>query len=169
MATQPQMNIERKILLLQDSLSRLLGWISAAESRISMIFAIDTAMLGLLSVLVPTSSGWSCWVMTISIITAMCLLISLLFLVFSSFPRTKGPKRSLIYFGGISERDLDSFKQEIVQLSDDQYLTDLIAQCHKNAQIAQKKYRWIQRSMVALYLSIVPWLLSILLLYQLKP
>ena len=49
------------------------------------------------------------------------------------------------------------------------YLADLVAQCHRNAEIADKKFESIQRSMVALYLAVIPWGLAVFLLYASAP
>ncbi len=91
---------------------------------------------------------------------------SVIFLSFASFPRTEGPKGSLIYFGGIAQRAADQFRQTMLDLTTEAYLEDLAAQCHRNAEIATRKFAWVQRAMICLYLSVVPWALALWLLYN---
>jgi len=156
-----------RVSILEDNLTRQLGWIVVADSKASFVFAIDTAMLGVLAA-VSTRIG-SAWAVVPAVFTAFALafgLATLLLLCFASFPRTKGPKNSLIYFGGIASRDTDQFRDAISQMSLESYTTDLVAQCHRNAEIASLKFTWVHRAIIALYLSVLPWLVAILLLYN---
>lgn len=154
---------------LEANLARQLGWIAAADSKVSFVFAIDTAMLGVLAAVSPTTG--SAWGVAPAICAAFAValgLATLLFLCFASFPRTKGPKSSLVYCGGIAQRDANQFRDAVARLSLESYATDLAAQCHRNAEIASRKFIWVQRALVSLYLSVLPWGVAILLLYNAK-
>ena len=48
------------------------------------------------------------------------------------------------------------------------YTTDLAEQCHRNAQIASAKFIALRVSMLSLFIAIVPWLVLIWRLYQIK-
>jgi hypothetical protein len=54
----------------------------------------------------------------------------------------------------------------VLDLTIDAYLEDLTVQCHRNAEIATRKFVWIQRALLCLYLSVVPWALALWLLYK---
>ncbi len=82
---------------------------------------------------------------------------------------TSGPKGSLIYFGGISSQNSEQYEQAVMGLSRADYIKDLVKQCHRNAQIAEQKFTWIQRALACLFLSSVPWVLSVYLLYSATP
>ena len=100
------MNELDQIEFLEVNLTRQLAWIAAADSKSTFIFAIDTAMLGVLAAVSPKSaSGWAVAPSVFGAFAAVLVLASLLFLSFASFPRTKGPKSSLVFFGGIVQRD----------------------------------------------------------------
>ena len=45
--------------LLEKELDRLLWWIRAVETKMSLVLLLSTTMLGALAVLTPTFSGWS--------------------------------------------------------------------------------------------------------------
>lgn len=155
------------VTFLEGNLARQLGWIAAADSKASFVFTLDTAMLGLLAAVAPRTGG--AWGLTPAICAAFAValgLAALLFLCFTSFPRTKGPKNSLIYFGGIAQRNAAQFQDAVSQLSLESYMVDLAAQCHRNAEIASRKFIWVRRALISLYLSVLPWGIAIFLLYN---
>ena len=156
-----------RVTFLEGSLGRQLRWIAAADSKASFVFAIDTAMLGLLAAVAPKSgAAWAVAPAIFASFAAAFGLATLLFLSIASFPRTKGPKSSLIYFAGIAQRDGDQFEKAVSEISRESYATDLAAQCHRNAEIANRKFAWVQRSLVCLYLSVLPWGVAVFLLYN---
>ena len=73
---------------------------------------------------------------------------------------------SMIYCGGISQRSAEQFREAISALSPETYIADLALQCHRNAEIATRKFTWIQRALFCLYLSVIPWVLALWLLYS---
>ncbi len=154
------------IEVLESELTRLLEWVRAAETKLALILPLSTAMLGALAVLAPRISSWPVFLAIVSSFAVFFLVISIICAAIASFPRTTGPKGSLIYFGGIAALDLEQFSSATNSLTRDEYVSDLIKQCHRNAQIAQRKYAWIQRSMVCLFLSSGPWVISLFELYS---
>jgi hypothetical protein len=156
-----------RISFLEANLSRQLIWISAADSKASFVFAITTAMLGVLAAIAPkTVGGWTTAAAIFASFAVVLAGATLLFLSIASFPRTKGPKGSLIYCGGISQKDVVQFSEAVCELSPQSYLDDLCSQCHRNAEIADRKFAWVQRALIALYLSVIPWALALYLLYS---
>ena len=163
------MNEDQIIKLLETSLARLLGWIGTAEARISLVLGLDTAMLGTLAVFAPSPRLWTVAASSFGAIAAVSLAISLVALAFASFPRTGGPKKSLIYFGGIANIDEEQFLSDMRALSASKYIEDLSRQCHRNAEIAAVKFSWVKRAKIALFFAIAPWGTALFLLYQLRP
>ncbi len=156
-----------KIDFLESNLSRQLGWITAADSKGSFVFAFNTAMLGAIAVVSPNL--WNEWSTTTAIILLLAIvfeLASLSFLCFAAFPRTDGPKNSLIYFGEIAKLDSEKFSKSISTLNLESYRNDLISQCHRNAEIANHKFSWVRLALISLYLSVIPWVITIILLHK---
>jgi len=152
---------------LEVNLARQISWIGVADSKISFVFAVSTAMLGVLAAVSPKAvEGWAVAPAIFAAFATVFGLASLLLLSLASFPRTKGPKNSLIYFGGIAQRDAEQFKQAASQMSTESYIDDLSAQCHRNAEIAERKFVWVQRALIVLYLAVAPWCLAVYLLYN---
>lgn len=161
------MNDKETIAFLEANFSRQLAWIAAAESKIAFAFTLDTAMLGTIAALAPkTATGWTTAQVVFAATASTLGLASVLCLFFASFPRTTGPAGSLLYFGGIAARDLQQFKDEVKALDEAGYVDDLATQCHRNGEIVAKKFLWVQRALIALYLALVPWGVAIYLLYQ---
>lgn len=161
------MDHRERVALLESNLARQLHWINLADTKAAFVFTICTAMLGLLAAIAPRSAA--CWGMALVVFTSFAVVLgitTLLFLSFASFPRTGGPEGSLIYFGGIAQRSAGQFEEAIQGLTIDAYMADLAAQCHRNAEIATRKYAWIQRALFCLYLSVPFWTLALWLLYS---
>lgn len=160
------MNDENRCEKLEASLIRLLSWISAADAKTSTVFAFSTVMLGVIAALLPSPSEWTICTGAWAVLSALLLFLSLLFSTFAAFPRTSGPKGSLVYFQGIACRDGDSYLAEIKKTSTSEYLEDLAKQCHRNAEIANAKFSWVRKAMFALYLGVIPWIVTVYKLYQ---
>ncbi|EMS79881.1 Pycsar system effector family protein [Desulfotignum phosphitoxidans] len=150
-------------------LDRLLGWVRAAESRLALVLPLSTAMIGALAVLMPSAPNWTVPGGSASAFAAFFLFLSIVFAACASFPRTTGPKGSLIYFGGIVSRDLSQYVEAVKSATQQTYLDDMLTQCHRNAQIAERKYTWIQRSMACLFLAALPWGFALFILYSGTP
>ncbi len=153
---------------LEKELARLLGWIQVADSRIALVLPLTTAMLGALSVLAPDIDKWTMPSAITSSFALFFLILGLAFCALASFPRVNGPKGSNIFFRGIDSRELDQYKQAVNDFSQEEYCDDLINQCHINSKIANTKFTWVRRAMVCMFLSFVPWAISIYLLYSMR-
>ena len=162
------MTVEKKIAMLESNLGRILGFISTADNKVTTVFALDTAMLGVLAALTPQAGCWSTFLIIFAVVAATALIVSIIMITLTSFPRTNGPVDSLIYFGSISKRDINIYQKDILTMSLDEYISDLSKQCHINATIADIKYKWIRRATISLYLAVIPWFLYLYYTYQLR-
>jgi len=160
------MENNRKIELLEKSLERLLEWIRSADSKIAPVLAIDTSMLAVLVVLVTSGGNRSSFGLVVFAAAALGLLISLIFLLLAVFPRISGPGKSLIYFQDILGVSSDIYKEKLLNLTEGQYVDDLCKQCHRIAVIAGSKYKRVRLAMIFQFVSLVPWLLAVFMLYR---
>ncbi len=154
-----------KVDYLEKELARLLSWVQSVDTRISLFLPLSTAMLGFLAILAPDIDKWSILSAITTTLAAIFLVLSIACLAFATFPRTDGPKGSMIYFSGINDRELEQYKSSVCNLDEASYINDLIEQCHINAQIANKKFSWVKRSLYSLFMSSAPWFISVYLLY----
>ncbi len=146
--------------VLEKTLARLLHWIAAADTKMSWLLAIHTAMLGVLVALTPKPLVWGLGSVS-SVIAGLILLVSVLMLTAVAFPRTDGPKESLIYFGGIVSYEYETYRANISGLNPEDYCDQLTQQCYRNAEIANAKFKWLQGSMITLFIAIIPWLVAL--------
>lgn len=158
---------EDTIRFLESNLMRQLAWIVAADKKASFVFAVNTAMLGVLAAICPVNiESWESASGVFASVTALLSLFCFGYLVASAFPRTSGPERSLIFFGRIAGLTADQYHNGVGELDDARYIRDLSDQTHRNAQIACRKYGLVQRASLFLFLAVPNWLLTILLLYS---
>lgn len=151
--------------ILEKTLERMLYWIAAADNKVAPVLAIDTAMLGIVAAIAPKPGAWNAAAVVTTAIALALLFSSLGLLFYASFPRTHGPKGSLVFFGGITERERSVFVAQITNIDISRYCDDLAAQCYRNAEIAGLKYRYVRLAMTALVAAIIPWMLSVYFLY----
>jgi len=149
----------------EKTLSLQLEWVRVADAKVPPIFAINIAMLGVVVALIKTNSNWT---LCESILTSFCLLLlvtSTCCLALSMFPRLSGPKKSNIFFGGITKKTEKVFIEELKCESDSDYENDVLAQTYRNAEIAGEKFKFIKYSFITSFASVPFWLGAIYLLY----
>lgn len=153
---------------LQYILDKQLGWIAAADSRLSLVLPLSTAMLGALAVYATTPSAWTLMAGIPAAFALFFLSMSIVFCACASFPRTNGTKCSLVFFGGIVSRDAAQFRADIKAAQKGDLQDDLIDQCHINAQIASTKFTWIKRGMASMLAAMLPWAFAMYQFYGMK-
>lgn len=152
-------------------LERNLAWIAAAEVKVGVIVAIDTAMLGGLGAAFSAADVKmrTYWAVLFTLVAAILLAGGLTTAAMSVLPRVKGPAKSLLFFGRIGEVAepdyIDAFRTATVQ----QLLEDLSAQIHRNAQIACDKFKLVRQAMIWSFLAILPWFAAIVLVIHKQP
>jgi Family of unknown function (DUF5706) len=147
-------------------LERNLGWIAAAEVKVGVIVAIDTAMLGGLGAAFSTADVTlrTHWAVLFTLAAAMLLAVGLWSAAMAVLPRVAGPSKSLLFFGRIGPcADVD-YVNNFKSASLEDLLDDWTAQIHRNAQIACDKFRWVRRGTLWSFLAILPWFAAIITL-----
>lgn len=152
-------------------LERNLAWIAAAELKVGVIVAIDTAMLGGLGAAFSAADVQmrTYWAVLFTLAAAILLAGGLTTAAMTVLPRVSGPAKSLLFFGRIGEVAepdyIDAFRTAAVQ----QLLEDWSAQIHRNAQIACDKFKLVRQAMIWSFLSILPWFAAIVTLIHKQP
>lgn len=152
-------------------LERNLAWIAAAEVKVGVIVAIDTAMLGGLGAAFSAADFKmrTYWAILFTLVAAILLAGGLITAAMTVLPRMKGPTKSLLFFGRIGEMAepdyIKAFKVATVQ----QLFEDWSAQIHRNAHIACHKFKLVRQAMMWSFLSILPWFAAIVTLIHKQP
>lgn len=156
---------EIDIEFLKANLERQLGWVRAAETRISLILSLATALFGSLAAKLNLIILSDCGKGIIISMALLMIVASLLCASIAIFPRTNGPVHSMIFFGDIAADSKEQFIDNMKGCDRDSIENDFLEQIYINACIANIKYKWVQRSMVCLLVSLIPWAISVSFLY----
>src|SRR5690625_2322924 len=154
-------NIER----LEYILDKQLTWITAADLRLRFLVPIATAMFGTL-VYFPEKIIWHSLGGVLAGCAIVLLTASIFFAACATFPRTVATQRSLIFFGSVAATDRLAYKKSLAFLNEAAYMDDLAEQCHINAVIARKKFKWVRFGMACLFAAMIPWAWCLYLSYS---
>lgn len=149
-------------------LERNLTWIAAAEIKVGVIVAIDTAMLGGLGAAFSAAEKASRtqWAWLLSLVSLSCLAAGIFCAAMAVLPRVTGPKSSLLFFGRVGPCADAEYVQNLKTATDEDLLADWAAQIHRNAQIACDKFSWVRITMWWSFLAIPWWFPAIVFLLQ---
>jgi hypothetical protein len=159
---------QQRIAIAQWIFERHLAWIAAAEVKVGVIVAIDTALLGGLAAAFGASecAARTMYTYFFTLVAAGAAILGLFCSAMAVLPRTNGPKNSLLFFGPIAAQDAASYGTRFKQATDEQLLEDCTDQIHRNAQIACDKYAWVRRSMILSFFAAFSWVFAIALLVK---
>jgi hypothetical protein len=155
------MKTEKKIERAELNLQRKLDWVGRHDNRVIFATGIIVAMLGVLSSAASQIKAWACWQYFLFGITGLLLLVALLAIYYSQFPKTKSNNFSLIFFSTISTLTLEDFGDKVKSTTNKEYLEDLLCQIHTNSQILEVKFKNLKLAMTLLAFAIIPWLFAI--------
>jgi hypothetical protein len=147
----------------EKGLEQVSDWIRAADGKIGTLLAMDAAMVGTLIAIAGRPGGWTQWTGYWIALGSTALLSSLLMVAFATFPQLSGRAKSLIFFGDVASLTLSDYATRIANRTRRKYLDDLTGQCHRNSEIAVRKYLWIRRATLALLIGVIPWLVALFL------
>jgi len=159
------MELDQRIRMMEEILTRQLKVSANADTKVSTLIGINTTMLAVVAALITEPKVLNVWLILLTVLAVGGLLLALLFLSLGSAPRTSKASPSIIFFGQIVKRDRDTYRERVKAITEEEYLDDLAHQTHRMAEIASQKYLWIQRAQKAWYASIIPWLLTVYMLY----
>jgi hypothetical protein len=143
--------------LAPKQLDRVLSFFSRVEAKASFIFAINSALLGILAVHVERSD-FNDWLRYSSLgLAALGLAASYYYVYRCSFPNLSGGHLSLIYFKEISRLREQGYIHQFREISQDAYIDDILAQTWRNSAILTEKFRTIKIAFIGTGLSLLPW------------
>ena len=158
------MNTDEKIKITESNLERLLSMIKNVDNKSALLLGINAAMLGILVNIISDIEVFTLYSKLSSCITILLLLASLFHTIMGSYPLTKSPPNSIISFEGIANLTIDEYEDKMNNINPEAYLKDLISQCHRNAEINQRKHKNIKLAFIFLSVGVICWIISIYLL-----
>ena len=156
------MPLSDQIAAAKDQLNRTLGLFPRVDGKASVILAVDTSMLALLTTRASpyVSLRWE-WI-PIGLAVFM-LAMSLWHVHKEAFPTLAGGERSLLYFREIAKLDEASYLSRWDAMADADYINDLLKQVWRNSEILTEKFDHIRLALNYMLAAIIPWLVSIVL------
>jgi len=144
-------------------LDRVLGFFPRVETKISALFAVDAAMLGLLA-LNTKLDDVGIWYLAIFEGLAMVGLgVSLWYLYKASYPQLEGGQTSLVYFREIASRTEAQYIQEMKECDEAKYEQELLGQVWRNSEILKMKFDALKQAFIYTALSIPAWFLALMI------
>lgn len=159
-----KVDLKDKIANAQWILEKNLSWIASADVKAGVIITLNIAMLGGLAATYSNSPLKICWAQLFTILAAALEVLSTAFTAAAIFPRLKGPKKSLIFFGKITDLTFTDFDNQLKNSSDEIFLNDLSEQIYRNAEIANEKHLWVKKATITSFISSIAWVLAIIIL-----
>lgn len=141
----------------EKSLSQMIDWIGRHDSRSAGLMGITVAMMGALSAATPAVKLWSGLFMVALALSATGFGIVLYQLMRGQIPRMRAGKPSLSFFGSVAGMPQDEFRERFINLTEEEYLEDVLNQCYVNARILRSKFRCLKRGLTALLITALPW------------
>ena len=149
-----EMTVQEKLVLAEKNLEILVEWVGRFDNKIPIVLGINSGMLGMLVTFAPPLKNWTPGLFLLSIISVLGIGIGFVFFYFSSYPRTKGPKESLYYFGSIADKNNSEYQQAFLKRNAEEHLIDILEQCHRNSEIITEKFWCLKGAYISLILSL---------------
>ena len=113
-SAQSTITDKEKIELAKWIFERTLGWIAAADGKVGVILAIDTAMVAGLAAAITASEAQSrtVWAYLAIIFGTVGLVLAIFCAAMAAIPRIFGPDGSIIFFIRIAEKTATEYTVE---------------------------------------------------------
>lgn len=162
------MNDAERLIHARWTLERQLSWIAAADAKVGVVVTLHVAMLGGLGASYTTAGAKSLWVNSMATGYTFFALVSLICAAMALWPRTDGPKDSMIYFGCVVKERCEDYVEDFKNKGHDFFFADLAEQVHRNAQIAAKKISVVGTAMKMAFVGSLFWVVAVALLVMPK-
>src|SRR5438132_2680457 len=137
--------IKERIEAAEANLDRLLEWVGRYDNKSSALVGIDTAMVGALALIIR-GLGTNLAESSAIALAILPLGGAFLLMFLGGYPRLKAPNDSLLFFGTIAKKKANEYKEAFEKQTEQEYLDDLVVQCHRNSEILDVKFRYLKRA-----------------------
>ncbi|PXV55951.1 hypothetical protein SAMN04487785_10850 [Dyella jiangningensis] len=148
----------------KDQLALVLSFFARVETKLSVVLAVDLAMISIAFAKVLPVSDVSPSVIGAIALFAVMQVASLILLYRGSFPHLTDGERSLIYFRTVAQLDEADYRTRFSQRNLGAHTDDIIDQAWINAKILTVKFDRLKRAYFWMGLSVAPWLVALAVL-----
>jgi hypothetical protein len=159
----PEQDMRLRIEAAEKTLRNNFEWVGRFDNKAAIVLGAATGMLGLFASFSPPIHSWSVGTAVVALLALFCVSTSLIFLYLATYPRTKRVQRSLFFWGSIAKTPYEEYADAFVQQTQEDYLHDLLQQCHRNGEILHLKFLYLKWAYRFLFGALLPWTLSIYL------
>ncbi len=159
---EPQ-NIMLRIEAAEKTLRNNFEWVGRFDNKAAIVLGAATGMLGLFASFSTPVDSWSFGTTLVALLALACVALSLVFLYLATYPRTRGVQRSLFFWSSIAKTPFDEYAHAFANQSPEEYLKDLLQQCHRNGEILHLKFLYLKWAYRFLFGALLPWTVSIYL------
>lgn len=146
-----------------NQLNLVLGFFPRIDSRLSVVLAIDLAMLAVAGDRWSSQdSSW--WVNSCAAVFALLGCVSLYHLWDAIVPDRRGGTDSLVFFRSIAGLQESEFRGRYMGLSSTELANDLLEQAWRNSRILECKFTALRNSCIAMACSVPPWVMLLMAL-----
>lgn len=138
-------------------LDRVLSFFPRVEAKASFLFALNSAMLGVLALNVQ-KTDLGLWHHVLSASIAVLLVVASLFFVYRcTFPSLRGGTASLVYFHEIAKLREAEYLAAFKAVLPESLAEDYLSQAWRNAEILAAKFSDLKRAFLLTALALFPW------------
>lgn len=151
----------------EQTFGQVISWINSVDTKASYALSLTSILTGFILIQgipqafssIRDSESFSMALLGGVILVSLLYLSSyaaILLLVCAIVARTSANNinRSHLFFGHISKMDLGKYVQEFTDLTEEQYVNELLEQIHTNSKICMKKISFYQRGIYSLIIAI---------------
>lgn len=142
-------------------LERNLAWIAQAEVKVAVVVSIDIGMVSAVAAAYTAAQTRSAWAIGLSVLFGLLIIAGLGCAAVVVKPNTKGPKTSFVFFARVAEMGIADYVHAVKKATDDELLSDLAEQVHRNAEIALAKHHWVRLAFLWSFLAGAAWIAAI--------
>jgi hypothetical protein len=142
-----------------DQLNRILTFFPRVDNRASVLFAVNSTILGILAARIDPTHLQDWQTLTLAAATVVLLIWSFAALYICAYPNTRGGAESHVYFASIAARTELHYVHGFCALDEEAWRRDLASQIWRNSQILCIKYQFLKQAMITTMLSMAPWVI----------
>lgn len=156
------MKDEVRIAAAERQLDRVLEFLPRAETKVSVLVAVNTAMLGALAINARTDDFSVAHLGALYLAVLGLLGISWWKLYSASHPKLDGGHGSLIYFGAIAKRTEADYLAAAKQCTEEEYIEDLLKQIWVVSTFVKEKYHNVRMAFIMTACAVPFWVLAVM-------
>lgn len=152
------MNSEEILDNSSKQLERVLGFFTRVETKAAALFAVDLGMIGFMASQLNVADLGYVYTLLTGATTFGLLGLSVWYIYWTFYPDLhQGVSTSSVYFGYIAKLTRENFIGKMLSLSREEYALDVLDQVWRNADILDKKFRYVKRAFLFSSLALPFW------------